>query len=289
MNRPTSPRVLIIGCGDVGNALGLKLLQQGASVWGMRRDCSRLAPGIVPLEGDFNDPACWHSLPDSLDYLVFTAAASERSDQGYKHTYVDGVAAMVRAASSQPTPPRRLLFTSSTAVYHQGAGEWVDETSATQPRAFNGQRMLEAEARLAAAPMASTSVRFSGIYGPGRERLIQRVKAGRGCEYQPAPITNRIHRDDCAGVLAHLIALDWQGSEVAPLYVASDSEPCAMDEVLDWLAGQLGIELSSPEPQPCNIPSKRCSNRRLLETGYPFIFPDFRAGYGALLAARPES
>ncbi|WP_426415596.1 SDR family oxidoreductase [Aestuariirhabdus sp. LZHN29] len=286
MTQAYSPRVLIVGCGDVGNELGRQLLKNGYDVWGMRRNTACLAPGITPVQGDFNEPASWQRLPLGLDYLVFTGAANERSDAGYRQTYVEGLKAMIAAATALDKPPRRLLFTSSTAVYHQGNGVWVDESSATQPQAFNGQRMLEAEQLLASSTLLSTSVRFSGIYGPGRERLIQRAQNGQGCEYLPAPITNRVHRDDCAGILSHLIQRDWQGKEVAPLYIGSDSEPCAMDEVLDWLAKQLGVELSVTEKRPCSIPSKRCSNQRLLETGYRFLYPDFRAGYGALLEQR---
>ncbi|MCL6414310.1 SDR family oxidoreductase [Aestuariirhabdus sp. Z084] len=288
MNSTRQPSVLIVGCGDVGNRLATMLMEQGSQVWGLRRNLDNLAPGIHPVAGDFSNADSWQGVPETLDYLVFTGTASERSDEGYRRAYVDGVKSMAAVAESLAKAPRRLFFTSSTAVYNQGDGEWVDELSETQPQRFNGQRMLEAEQALAEATINTTSVRLSGIYGPGRERLIKRVLNRQSCEYKPAPITNRIHSEDCAGVLAHLITRDWQHLEVAPLYIASDSEPCAMDQIMAWLADQLDVELPKVATTPSHIPSKRCSNQRLRETGYQLRYPDFRAGYGSLLQQRDQ-
>jgi nucleoside-diphosphate-sugar epimerase len=153
----------------------------------------------------------------------------------------------------------------------------VDESSPTEPSAFNGEILLEAESVAQAA--GGLVVRFSGIYGPGRDFLLRQIAAGRArCREQPAQWTNRIHADDCAAVLAHLLELDRPES----LYCASDCRPSPRCEVLDWLARRLG------QPQPAReIDSggqgKRIDNRRLLASGYDFLYPDYQSGYGALL------
>jgi nucleoside-diphosphate-sugar epimerase len=137
----------------------------------------------------------------------------------------------------------------------------------------------------------SCVVRLGGIYGPGRERLLAEVRAGIGCAREPVRYTNRIHRDDCAGLL-HFLLERWQsGSPVAPLYLGVDSEPAPMWEVRQWLARQLGVSLDEGREKTSlrAVGSKRCSNRRLLEAGYRMIHPDYRAGYAALLQAGTAS
>jgi nucleoside-diphosphate-sugar epimerase len=161
----------------------------------------------------------------------------------------------------------------------------VDETSETLPREFSGRRLLEGEELLVRGPFAATVVRMAGIYGPGRTRLIHQVRRGEAVCQTPEPrYTNRIHRDDCAGVLQHLMRL----SSPEALYLGVDNEPADQAEVLRWLARQLG----SPSPRSeSRMPSgresqsnKRCRNSRLLQSGYSFRYPTFREGYKAMLA-----
>lgn len=269
-------RVLIAGCGDVGTALGRLLAARGDTVFGLRR--SRLeVPGIEGIQADLTRPDTLGGLPPDLDQVVYATAADGRDEAAYRAAYPDGLANLVRALASQGQAPRRLVYVSSTAVYAQQQGEWVDEDSATLPTHFTGRAQLEAEAVARQAPWPATAVRFGGIYGPGRRALIRRVEEGAPC--RQGLYTNRIHRDDCAGVLAHLLAL----ATPAELYVGVDDDPAPQCEVMDWLAGRLGV--SAPAREAAGEPAgKRCSNRRLRATGYEFIFPGFREGYGAMLA-----
>jgi nucleoside-diphosphate-sugar epimerase len=151
---------------------------------------------------------------------------------------------------------------------------------------FAGRRILEAEALLKEADFPATVVRFGGIYGPRRTGLVERVRTGR-LVYQEEPprYTNRIHRDDCAGALHHLMQLP----EPEQLYLGVDCEPASEATVAHWLAGVLG----APEPRrgapeatadPGRAGSKRCRNERLLASGYEFQYPTFREGYTAVLA-----
>lgn len=273
-------RVLIAGCGDVGNALGRLLMARGHQVHGLRRDVSRLAPGLLPVRADLTTGAGLDALPQVVDAVVYTAAATERTVPGYQAAYVDGV----RHIAERIGPVQNWLFTSSTAVYGQTDGGWVDESSATAPTRFNGQVMLEAEAGVLALGAMSRVVRLGGIYGPGRNRMVTLVRQGQPCVESPPRYTNRIHRDDAAGILAHLLQLDSSAS--ARIWLGVDCEPAPAHVVQDWLAERLGVP-PPPRVEAAALPgpgSRRCSNAQLLASGYRFRYPTWREGYGDLLA-----
>jgi nucleoside-diphosphate-sugar epimerase len=278
-------RVLIAGCGYTGIALGTQLASEGHAVWGLRRKPELLPATIHPLKADLCDPGSLALIPPKLDFVFYTAATERADDASYHAAYVIGIRNLLDHLFETHQPLRRIFFTSSTAVYAQAGGEWVDETSETVPREFSGRRLLEGEALLLRGPFAATVVRMAGIYGPGRTRLIDQVRRGEAvCQTAGPRYTNRIHRDDCAGALQHLMRL----SSPETVYLGTDNEPADQAEVLRWLARQLG----SPPPRSESIaPSgresksnKRCRNSRLLQSGYSFRYPTFREGYEAILA-----
>jgi len=281
-------RVLVAGCGYVGAALGAALDRDAHAVFGLRRRAGSLPWGVRPIEADLAIPASLRELPPQLDYVFFMAAPGGRDDALYRALYVEGLRNLLAALEEQKQRPKRVFFTSSTAVYGPKDGEWVDEASPTEPASFTGRRLLEAEALLAAGPYPATSVRFAGIYGPRRTSLVERVRNGR-VVYQADPprYTNRIHRDDCAGVLRHLMGL----AEPESLYVGVDCEPASEATVYQWLAGVLGApppRAGTPDAtaDPERGGNKRCRNARLLAAGYAFAYPSFREGYAAVLAER---
>ncbi|MBI5504486.1 MAG: SDR family oxidoreductase [Deltaproteobacteria bacterium] len=278
-------RVLIAGCGFVGTKLGLELAADADEVWGLSPSPGDLPAEIHPFAADVTKPQTLRDLPASLDLVFFTVAPERHDDEGYAGVYVDGLRNLVDALRAQGQRPRRMLFTSSTAVYAQGDGEWVDETSPAQPQSFSGRRLLEAESLLRASPFPSVVVRLAGIYGPGRGRMVSSVRDGTAtCPDGPGVFTNRIHRDDCAGVLRHLATIP----DPLPLYLAADNEPADNATVLRWLAEQL--DKPAPPTRPAGelrpwerASSKRCRNGRLIASGYRLRFPTFREGYGAIL------
>jgi nucleoside-diphosphate-sugar epimerase len=279
-------RILIAGCGDVGTALALRLADEGHEVWGLKRRPETLPAPIRPLKADLTDPGTLRDLPKA-DYVVYTAAATHHDEDGYRRAYVEGLGNVLDAAQEQGLNPRRVLFTSSTGVYGQDDGSWVDETSATEPARYTGRLMLEAEARLHQSPWPSTVVRLGGIYGPGRLRLVDKVRQG-GALLPPGPsYTNRIHRDDCAGALAHLVGLDLAGRSPASLYVGVDSAATDLKEVLVWLAERLGAPLPTTSNEPHGDEprgaGKRCRNDLLVSTGWRPRYPSYRDGYDAVL------
>ena len=278
--------ILIAGCGYVGTALGILLAAEDHLVWGLRRHTEALPPSIRPLVADLTVPKTLQALPSSLDFVFYTAGADRFDDVAYRAAYVEGLHNLLDALTGQNQQPRRILFTSSTGVYAQSSGEWVDETSPTRPSDCSGIRLLEGERLLLGSQFPATVLRFGGIYGPGRARLIESVREGFAvCAEGPPVYTNRIHRDDCAGALRHLMNLP----QPDRLYVGVDQEPAEQCAVLLWLATQLGV--SSPRVEPSSEPqtrrhqsNKRCVSARLVASGYAFRYPTFREGYAALLA-----
>jgi nucleoside-diphosphate-sugar epimerase len=278
-------RCLIAGCGYVGAALGERLAAEGHTVFGLRRRPLRPPPGVQLVEADLGVPASLARLPGVLDFVLYLASPGGAEDALYRAAYVDGQRNLYEALARQGQRPKRVLFASSTAVYGQRDGEWVDEGSPTEPADFRGRRLLEAERLLAEAPWPGVVVRFGGIYGPRRSALVDEVLAGRAVIRPDGPhYTNRIHRDDCAGVMRHLMLRE----APEPVYLGVDCEPADEATVLRWLAGALG----APEPRVGAPPgrrrerrgSKRCRNDRLLASGYRFLHPTFRDGFREILA-----
>lgn len=273
--------VLIAGCGTVGSALATRLIAQGDRVWGIRRDIARLPAGVTPWQADLGNPQTLGTPPAPFDVLFYTAAAGERSPERYQRIYVDGLRAVLELLVAAAAPIERAFFTSSTAVYGQDDGSWVDETSPTEPASFSGQLLLKAEATLAACPWPQTSVRLAGIYGPTRTRLLRQVWDGTA--RLSDTFTNRVHVADCAGMLEHMMRAD----TMEPLVIGVDDQPAPLREVLTWMAERLGVGAPTEELQGAKGrgTDKRCRNARLKALGYEFACPTYRQGYAPIVDA----
>ncbi len=278
-------KILMAGCGKLGSAIGLALAAHH-EVWGLRRHSDAITPPIRPLQGDLTDQASLaRALTESFDIVIYCVTPSSMDDAGYRRAFVDGLDNMLGLLETQPRPPERVYFISSTGVYHQNDDSWVDEDSPTHPSRFSGQRLLEGEARLARSPISGTTIRFSGIYGPGRSGFLERVKAGWVPASDNSPYTNRIHEADCVGTVTHLVTRALQGEELADCYLASDCEPARLADVVSWLRDHSSCAPAAPETAQVHQRggSKRCSNARLLASGYVFRYPGFREGYAEIL------
>lgn len=266
-------RLLIAGCGDIGIRLAGILDHDNWQVAGLRRN-TRALPGLIkPVRADLFEPDSLATVAGDWDGVIYQATPGQRDPEAYRRAYVRGMENLLTRVSAS-----RLIFVSSTAVYGQDDGSEVDEDSITDPSAFNGRILLEAEQ--CALDAGGLVVRFSGIYGPGREYLVNQVRGGKACcREHPPQWTNRIHADDCAGVLNHLLNLD----EPKTVYCATDDKPAPRCEVMDWLADRLGVARAKRENDASSVQGKRVLNYRLRASGYDFRYPDFSAGYGALL------
>jgi nucleoside-diphosphate-sugar epimerase len=171
-------------------------------------------------------------------------------------------------------------------VYDVDDGSVVDETTPATGASPTAEVILEAEALLHARRPDGIVLRLGGIYGPGRERLITQVRDGEARLAEPAgssPHTNRIHRDDAAAAIVHLTTTS---APTDVLYVGVDDEPSRLDDVLAFVADELGspVPPSAPPRGRQAGGDKRLSNARLRGTGFTFEYPTFREGYRAVIA-----
>ncbi len=266
--------ILVIGCGDVGSRLALLLASDGHCVYGVRRSAHALT-GVTMLQADVSQPL---QLPmATLDYVFIILSPDSSSQAAYEQTFINSLDSLQRAL--EPYNLKRVFFISSTSVYGEDNGEWVSEETVPKACGFNGQVLIAAES-LAKRYWPTTIVRFGGIYGEGRLRLIRWVESGKAVTL--GQWTNRIHATDAARLLAFLANQHQQGRELAECYVGVDDYPCVQDEVLDWLADELSL---SPVPKVASTgdSNKRISNQRLKMLGYQFIYPSFKEGYAAVI------
>ncbi|RAO75972.1 NAD-dependent epimerase/dehydratase family protein [Dyella jiangningensis] len=276
-----SARVLLAGCGDVGKRMAHRLLARGDEVWALRRSAGDDADGIQWLQGDLTRPETLRDLPDGIEQLVYLPAPGARDARIYRALFVDGLRHLLDALDGRAL--RRVLLVSSTAVYGEHGEAWVDEETPADPPGFNGEVLLEAERWLMAQPIASVVLRLAGLYGPGRLQLIERLRAGTvGVPRQQLHWANRIHVDDAAGAMAHLLAIDNPQS----LYLGVDDTPLPLGVLYDHLATLVGAPRPSDGPAPAGVGSKRLSNARLRASGFAPQWPDARQGYAALLGGQ---
>ena len=274
--------ILIAGCGDVGGELAKRLLADGHEVYGLRRRTRLLPEGVRPVQGDLRDPDRLRALPGGLDVLCYTAAAGGRSPDAYRGAYVDGIRKPApRRLAREPPRAGALRLQHPGPIHRATAIGWTKTPPPGTATSTRGS-CWKARRRWERCRPTSVVVRFAGIYGPGRTRLIDRVRAGRPCAAEH--YTNRIHRDDCAGVLRHLMLLE----HPAPLYLGTDHEPATQCEVTEWIAGRLGLPPRVRTGTSSPPSGKRCRNARLISSGYAFEHPSFREGYRAMLAGLPR-
>lgn len=289
--------ILFVGFGDIANRCALKM--DDCHLTGIARTEKPVGSSVSLLIGDVRDQSVAEVIEGmSFDAVVVTLTPRDRSDSGYYSAYVEALTALVNSLNKCARAPGIVLFASSTGVYGQTSGEWVNENSETQPTNYTGKHLLAAEKLLAQSGLNYVNVRFAGIYGPGRHHLLKLVSAGKG---GGEALTNRIHAEDCAGILVYLMRRFFAGDTLDTCYLASDNYPVAARVVRQWLANEMGFSDSHLSFEPAvglgkiaadNEPAKRvqcglnkrCSSQRLLDLGYPFIFADYKKGFGDILA-----
>lgn len=271
-------RVLLAGCGDLGLRVAQRLLAGGDEVWALRRQPAPDEGGIRWLAADLTRPDRLLALPAGITGLVYLPAPDRRDQAAYRAVFADGLRNIMDVLDRASL--RRVLLVSSSAVYGEHGGEWVDETTPPAPPGFNGDVLLEAERWLAAQALPSIVLRLAGLYGPGRLQLLERLRAGQARVPRTRPHwANRIHVDDAAAAIVHLLAL----AEPLPRYLGVDNTPLPIDVLYDALARRLGVPPAPDGPPPPGIGSKRLSNARLRASGFVPRWPDARDGYAALI------
>ncbi len=276
-------KILIAGCGDIGTGLGKALNEKGHYVVGLRRHPSIEKMGVRFIAADLTNPATLANIDTDFDQVFFMAAPKLHDLNAYREIYEVGLNNLLHKLSTDQHNPH-WISVSSTSVYGQVGGEWVDEDSLTVPRKFNGQLQRLSEQSVLAENKNNLIVRFSGIYGPGRRRMLSLAVKGGPIQFKPPYYTNRIHKEDCIGVLMFLFEKRVDGAQLHSHYLASDDGSAPMWEVVSWLAKKLkGKPPEIKQVDKDATQNKRCCNKRLKELGYRFQYPTYKEGYPQLI------
>jgi nucleoside-diphosphate-sugar epimerase len=273
-------RVLLAGCGDLGMRVAQRLRARGDEVWALRRQPpTQDDSGIRWLRGDLTQRETLRELPRGISRLVYLPTPDRRDVPAYRATFVDGLRHLLDALDHASL--QCVLLVSSSAVYGEHGGDWVDESTPPAPPGFNGSVLLKAEQWLATQQVRSIVLRLAGLYGPGRLQLIERLRVGQLKVPRTQPHwANRIHVDDAAAAIAHLLSV----ADPLPLYLGVDDTPLPLDVLYDHLSALIGASLAGDGPAPVGISSKRLSNARLRASGFMPHWPDSRDGYAALFS-----
>lgn len=271
--------VLLAGCGDLGTALGQRLVQRGWRATGVRRRPEHLPAEISPFPLDLTDPGT-AALPPA-DAVVITLTADGRDVDAYERTYLGALRGLHRALLSGESAPKRVVLVSSTGVLGGGDGEVVTEETPPSPERDTARVLLAAEELAAELFPGLVIVRPAGIYGPGRTSLIDRVRRGDALAHNR--MTNRIHRDDLVTVLQSVL----ESPEPPALLHAVDTEPALLGDVAAHIAGLLGV----PVPPDSSTTSRGAPRGKALDASlmHRFVgelrYPTYREGYDALLSS----
>lgn len=276
-------RILIAGCGDIGAAVGTQLAEDGHEVVGLKRNPPEEHGVIRYIKGDLARADELADLDTRFDHVIYILSPDGRSEEAYRRVFELGLDNLLNVFSRAGSKAG-FVFVSSSGVYGQKRGEWVDEDSPAEPVSLTGKIIRKAEAAVLQHGDRNCIVRFSGIYGRGRSWLLEDVARGGEVQYDPPYYTNRIHRDDCAAVLRFVSSRMIAGDRLDPVYLASDDDPAPKWDVYSYLAERLGLAAPGKAVLPHDADqNKRCRNTRLKQLGYRFIYESYREGYAALL------
>jgi nucleoside-diphosphate-sugar epimerase len=266
------PRVLIAGCGYVGAASASLFADAGWEVTGWtrsKRSAEQISAGSISTAAiDISDLKSTRRNGFDADVVVHCAGAPKRDDQSYRQVYRDGVENLVASF-----PRARLIFTSSTSVYTQQDGSWVNEESPAEPLTELGKILRQTENIV--LHHGGVVLRVAGIYGPGRSFLLRSVINRAPLASVSDRFVNQVHRDDVAAAIFCLA----QHEAILPprIFNVVDDLPVLRSEILNWLSAELGVPLSPSEgiEGRRTDTNKRVSNAKLHGQGWAPIYPNY--------------
>ncbi|HWA10682.1 MAG TPA: NAD-dependent epimerase/dehydratase family protein [Opitutaceae bacterium] len=284
--------LVVFGCGYVGGEIARQARGRGLKVTALTRNAAKAealqAEGIDAVAADLAGDD-WHARIPAADFVLNSVSSGGGGAAGYRRSYVDGTRSIL--AWMRGRPAGAFVYTGSTSVYPQGGGETIDENASTAGAGETGKILLEAEELLRAAPSAVRGrgfiLRLAGIYGPGRHRLLDQVKAGE-VGGRAEDHLNLIHRDDiCSAIWSALLAPPESGDGI---FNVADDGSATRAEIAAWLATRLGVPAPRFSGAPAGgrrtiTPDRIIANTRLKEVlGWRPAYPTFREGYGGILA-----
>jgi nucleoside-diphosphate-sugar epimerase len=271
------PRILIAGCGYVGQAAADHFHGRGWNVEGWTasvQSAGQLAVKPYPARAvDITNTAEVSALGGEFDVIVHCASSGGGDAEQYRRIYLEGVRTLLGAF-----PRARLIFTSSTSVYAQQDGVFVDEMSPANPVHEKGRVLREAEELVLARD--GIVARLAGIYGPGRSFLLRTLLAGEAVlDRGDDRVINQAHRDD---IVSALFLLAEGGADLGgQIYNVVDDQPILRSDAYQWLSAHLqkpllvGKVVAGRKRGDSN---KRVSNKKLRALGWEPQFPSLAGG-----------
>lgn len=272
---------LIFGCGYLGSRVANIWHQNGDETYVVTRSTERATSlqtsGWLPIVADITQRETLQNLPTCDTVLVAVGMDRTRYDD-IRFVYVDGLKNLLEAI---PMGTKHVIYISSTGVYGDFSGNWIDENAPTSPKRPGGKACLEAEKLLLNSPFSdrATILRFAGIYGPDRVPTRSVVEGKRWNELSAEGYLNLIQVQDGAQIV-NLISNDPEPGR----FVISDGQPVIRKTYYQEIATLYGLpEIpwsdAPPDPNSRSSSSKRINPRKFLERyTYQFQFPDFRSG-----------
>ena len=269
------PRVLIAGCGYVGEATADLFHSAGWNVEGWvhsKGSVSQLSAKPYSVQAvDLSQRDDVAKYAGAFDAVIHCASSRGGDAEAYRHIYLNGARHLLETFSNA-----RILFTGSTSVYAQCDGSWVTEESETEPSRETSQILLEVEQLI--LEKGGTVARLAGIYGPRRSALLSKFLNGTAAiDPNNDHFVNQVHRDDIASALFLLLNRVAQSS--AQIYNVVDDEPLLQSECYGWLSQKLNRPFSamrkSDQLRKRGNTNKRVSNAKLHRLGWTPQYPTF--------------
>jgi len=273
-------KLLVIGCGKLGQKLGLLAKKTPLDLLGFKR--KKITSTNIRIEQqDIFDKSFFDKVKiHSPDFILYSLSADEQSEKSYRRNYVEGLKQVIKSIK-YINNFQHLFFVSSTSVYGDNNDQFIDEFSETSPKNFRGTILLEAENLLNTVKFNSTILRLSGIYGSGRNYMI---KLSQDAESWPKVDrwTNRINEDDAANFIIFLLNQCLQGEIPEKLYLLTDKEPVTLFRLLNWIRQNLNLK------NKINITSDPILGKRLRSSIIPSLkfeykYPTYKQGYKVLI------
>ena len=273
-------RRLVVGCGYLGGRVARLWRGAGDDVYATTRGDNATAlsrEGLQPLTMDVTRGVL-SALP-AVDTVVFAVGRDPRSRATMFDIHVEGLRAVLDALRGLPV---QVIYVSSTGVYAQDGGEWVDEESVCEPVREGGRACVAGERLLFAHPRGRDAVvlRMAGLYGPGRVPHSAGVAAGRSIAGSSSAFVNLIHVDDAARAV---VAAATVRPETSRTFVISDGHPPTRGAYLALLATRMGV--APPRCEGGRGLGKRARNDRAIrELGLRLSYPSYREGLAASIS-----
>ena len=281
-------KLLIIGCGKLGQSIGDNLSELPIEITGIKRKLPNTPASFKIITLDiFSDKFLDNIKSIKPDYLIYCVSSDEQTAESYQKNYVEGLKITLDALS-QLNDFQHLIFISSTRVYGQISNSFLSESTPPEPNDFRGKILLEAERCLNKKLSFKTTVlRLSGIYGHNRQSLL-RVASDLNKWPPKDRWTNRIHEDDATSFIAFLFTQLITNKKIEDLYLLTDSHPVSLYEVLKWIRLELKLSLENL-PIPNGINGKKLRSDILPMLKFSLKHSDYKSGYHQMITSSDKT